>query len=199
MWRSAKNLLAQALSDGESGWYPLLAVYYLTYACDFRCPYCSDGEGRPYHTLRDKALPAARALELLARIRRRSDHLVLTGGEPLRYPELAAVLDGLPALGFDTVALTTNGYALPADLRRFEGALTHLVFSLDTLDTAREDKENKADLEADLAVASALNRAPKRQRKRNDLDDQRSRDAETQFTQGHAVWRGRSAESCSGV
>jgi hypothetical protein len=62
-----------------------------------------------------------------------------------------------------------------------------------------EDKENKADLEADLAVASALNRAPKRQRKRNDLDDQRSRDAETQFTQGHAVWRGRSAESCSGV
>jgi hypothetical protein len=44
-----------------------------------------------------------------------------------------------------------------------------------------------------------LCRAPKRQRKRNDLDDQRSRDAETQFTQGHAVWRGRSAESCSGV
>jgi MoaA/NifB/PqqE/SkfB family radical SAM enzyme len=166
MWRSAKNLLAQALSDGESGWYPLLAVYYLTYACDFRCPYCSDGEGRPYHTLRDKALPAARALELLARIRRRSDHLVLTGGEPLRYPELAAVLDGLPALGFDTVALTTNGYALPADLRRFEGALTHLVFSLDTLDTARADATYGVGQGALVRILDNIERAARRQRGR---------------------------------
>jgi hypothetical protein len=27
-------------------WRPLLAVYYLTYSCDFRCPYCSDGAER---------------------------------------------------------------------------------------------------------------------------------------------------------
>jgi MoaA/NifB/PqqE/SkfB family radical SAM enzyme len=139
MWRSAKNLLAQALSGGESGWHPLLAVYYLTYACDFRCPYCSDGEGRPYHTLADQALPADGALALLARIRRRCDHLVLTGGEPLRYRELDAVLRGLPALRFDTVVLTTNGYALPADLGGLRRALTHLVFSLDTLDPVRAD------------------------------------------------------------
>jgi hypothetical protein len=30
-------------------WYPLLGVYYLTYACDFRCLHCSDGSGEPYY------------------------------------------------------------------------------------------------------------------------------------------------------
>jgi hypothetical protein len=62
-----------------------------------------------------------------------------------------------------------------------------------------EDKGNKADLETDLAVASPPLPCSEEAAERNDLDDQRSRDAETQFTQGHAVWRGRSAESCSGV
>jgi hypothetical protein len=62
-----------------------------------------------------------------------------------------------------------------------------------------EDKGNKADLETDLAVASPPLPCSEEAAERNDLDDQRSRDAETQLTQGHAVWRGRSAESCSGV
>lgn len=140
MWRSAESFLRHVLEKRPRGWHPLLAVYYLTYGCSFRCPYCSDGAGRPYHTLRDSALPAPEVLELLRRIRARCDHLVLTGGEPTSYAELPALLDALPSLGFDTAVLTTNGYRVDALLPALGKALTHLVFSLDTLDQERADR-----------------------------------------------------------
>lgn len=139
MWRSVRNYLAQALGDDPRGWHPLLAVYYLTYACDFRCPYCSDGAQQPYYRLRSPVLPAEQALELLRRVRRHSDYLVLTGGEPLKHPGLDAVLEGLPAVGFDGVVLTTNGHDLEPHLARVARAIRYLVFSLDTLDHARAD------------------------------------------------------------
>ncbi len=37
MWRSVRNYLAHAVPGQPRGWHPLLAVYYLTYACEFRC------------------------------------------------------------------------------------------------------------------------------------------------------------------
>jgi len=51
MLDDAIKLLRHALVEDPRRWDPLLAVYYLTYACELWCPYCSDGAGRPYWTL----------------------------------------------------------------------------------------------------------------------------------------------------
>jgi MoaA/NifB/PqqE/SkfB family radical SAM enzyme len=133
------NFLYHLLLDGEDAWRPLLAVHYLTYACAFRCPYCSDGAQNPYHTLREKPLDSANNLALLKRIRSHCDHLVLTGGEPLQHPEIGTILDGLPALDFRSITFTTNGHGLEAHLPRLARCATELVVSLDTLDEAKSD------------------------------------------------------------
>ena len=140
MWRSAENYARQLLSRRPAGFYPLLALYYLTYACDLRCPYCSDGSGQPYWRLRAPTLPARDVLALLATIRASCDHLVLTGGEPLLHPELEAILAGVPGLRFDSVIFTTNGRGVTAHLPALARAVTHLTFSLDTLDEAKADR-----------------------------------------------------------
>ena len=121
-------------------WYPLLGVYYLTYACDFRCPYCSDGQRKPYYRLPEPALAATGTLEVLAAMRRSCDHVVITGGEPLQHPEFSIVMSGIKALGFGSVILTTNGYKLDELCSPLPASVTHLVISLDTLDHAKADR-----------------------------------------------------------
>ena len=139
MLPSLVKFALQRWADRPDRWDPLLAVHYLTYACDFRCPYCSDGAGRPYYRQENRPLPAERSLELLQRIRRETPYLVLTGGEPLRHPGVDAILTGLPALGYRSVVFTTNGYELDAHLEAVAPAVTELVVSVDTLDPARAD------------------------------------------------------------
>jgi MoaA/NifB/PqqE/SkfB family radical SAM enzyme len=117
----------------------LLSVYYLTYACDFRCPYCSDGAGNPYYRLRSPTLPGPKVLDLLRIIRRQCDHLVITGGEPLQHPDFAAVMRGLGALKFRDVILTTNGCALDSCLPAVADSVDHLVFSLQSIESQRAD------------------------------------------------------------
>jgi MoaA/NifB/PqqE/SkfB family radical SAM enzyme len=137
---AAASILYNLLRPRPSRWRPVLAVHYLTYACRFRCPYCSDGAGRPYWSLATPTLPAPRALELLARIRRSTAHLVLTGGEPVLHPGFGEVMRGLAPLGFRTVILTTSGHEIEPVLDEALSRLTHLVFSLDTLDPAKADR-----------------------------------------------------------
>ncbi|HEY3355876.1 MAG TPA: radical SAM protein [Polyangia bacterium] len=139
MLRSAAKLLRHARGDDPGRWDPLLAVYYLTYRCEFRCPYCSDGAQNPYYRLRANPLPAPAVIDLLHRIRRHASYLVLTGGEPLQHPDFAEVLRRVPEVGFEGVVLTTNGDGLAPHLPLVRRAVTDLVFSLDTLDHARAD------------------------------------------------------------
>jgi len=139
MLLSARNFVHHLCRDAPDRWYPLLGVYYLTYACDFRCAHCSDGAGNPYPTLRSPVLSAERVAELLRIIRRYCDYLVLTGGEPLLHPEFAQVMADLPRLKFRGVILTTNGYALATALPAVAKAVRHLVVSLQTLDSAKAD------------------------------------------------------------
>jgi MoaA/NifB/PqqE/SkfB family radical SAM enzyme len=128
-----------AAVDSPDRWYPFIGIYYLTYACDFRCPYCCDGSGRPYYQLPQRVLDAPRVLELLRRVRRSTDRVAITGGEPLQHPQVDAVLAGLPDLGFRRVIFTTNGHDLEPHLPALSGAVTNLVFSLDTLDRDKAD------------------------------------------------------------
>jgi MoaA/NifB/PqqE/SkfB family radical SAM enzyme len=127
--------------DNPQRWYPLLSVYYLTYACDFRCPYCCDGTGQPYYRLHSPILAGRQVIELLRRVRQHCGHLVITGGEPLQHPEVGNVMAALGALRFRTVVLTTNGYALDAVLPAVAPTVSHLVVSLQTLQAARADAE----------------------------------------------------------
>lgn len=133
------SFLRHLWGDAPDRWDPLLGVYYLTYACDFGCPHCSDGAGNPYPSLRSPVLPAERVLDLLRILRRHCDYLAITGGEPLQHPGIAPVLAGLPSLGFRGVILTTNGYALGPVLPAVAKAVHHLSVSLQTLDAVRAD------------------------------------------------------------
>ncbi len=140
MLRSVHNYLRHLSSPSPRGFHPLLAVHYLTYACEFRCPYCSDGNGVPYHALRSPVLRAPQTLELLARVRRRCDFAVLTGGEPLDHPDVDEILAGLPRIGFDGVVLTTVGAALDRHLDAVAAGVRWLVVSIDTLDSEKGDR-----------------------------------------------------------
>ena len=136
---SVASFLHHLCLDRQDRWYPLMAVCYLTYACRFRCPHCSDGAGNPYPTLRSPTLPASKVLELLHIIRRHSDYLVITGGEPLEHPDFAEVMEGLRALKFRGVILTTNGRGLEPVLPAVAGSVHDLVCSLQTLDHLKGD------------------------------------------------------------
>ncbi|MEW6363904.1 MAG: radical SAM protein [Acidobacteriota bacterium] len=137
MIRSICNCLAHLVAGRPDGWYPLLGVYYLTYACDMRCTYCSDGSGIPYYRLPDEPVSGAGATEIMRTMRRWTDYLVITGGEPLRHPDFVDVLSGLPALRFDGVVLTTNGCDVAPYLQLINASVRYLVFSLDTLNEDR--------------------------------------------------------------
>ncbi|HAK59707.1 MAG TPA: hypothetical protein DCO77_04900 [Nitrospiraceae bacterium] len=136
----ALKYLYHKVIDSPKRWRPFLAVYYLTYQCDFRCPYCSNGFGKPYHHLSQEVLPAGAVSEILTRIRRSCDYIVITGGEPLKYPDFGEVMRQVKELRFRDVALNTNGYDVERYLPQIADSVHTLIFSLDTLDEGKADQ-----------------------------------------------------------
>jgi MoaA/NifB/PqqE/SkfB family radical SAM enzyme len=125
--------------DRSNRWYPFLSVYYLTYRCNFRCPYCSNGFNKPYYELSPEIVSGEKVLDILKRIRRHCDYLVITGGEPLLHPDFSYVMEHLPKLKFKHVALNTNGFELERFLPQIAGAVHTLIISLDTLNETKAD------------------------------------------------------------
>ncbi len=123
----------------KNKWYPILSVYYLTYQCDFKCSYCSDGRKTPYYKLKFKEQSGKKVISILKAIRKNSSHLVLTGGEPLKHHDLEYILKELPNLKFKTVVFTTNGYLIEKFIPLIAKSITSLVFSIDTLDCKKAD------------------------------------------------------------
>lgn len=81
--------------------------------CDFRCPFCHNGE-----LVLSPAPAEMDQEELLAFLRKRQgllDGVCITGGEPLLRPDLPQLLEAVKALGYP-VKLDTNG-SHPAALR----------------------------------------------------------------------------------
>lgn len=133
------SFLNHLILDRTDNWYPIMGVYYLTYACPFRCQHCSDGSGIPYHRLKSPILSASRVHELFRILRGECDYLVITGGEPLQHPEFAKVMEEIVKFRFRGVVLTTNGYELEPVLPVVAKSVDHLVFSLQTMDSAKAD------------------------------------------------------------
>jgi cyclic pyranopterin phosphate synthase len=84
----------------------------VTDRCNLRCVYCMPEEGLSFHEQEDllsfdeitRVAGVARGLGVRS--------VRLTGGEPLVRKGLPSLVERLAALGFDDIALTTNGTAL---------------------------------------------------------------------------------------
>jgi MoaA/NifB/PqqE/SkfB family radical SAM enzyme len=112
---------------------PLAVTYHLTSRCNLDCTYCEDfgarrnGQGPPFLSLAD-------ARRLLRTIRSGTDRLTLTGGEPLLYPQVdALVAHARHDLKFRHLTLLTNGLLLP-EHEALLPLLDRLVISLDSTD-----------------------------------------------------------------
>lgn len=118
---------------------PLVAVYHLTGRCNLNCVYCEDyGARRPNDELaRLGVLPLAQTNRVLTILRQATPHLILTGGEPLLYPEIDTLVSQAKAgHHFQHITLLTNGLLLSKHLDLLP-YLDRLVISLDSLDVAR--------------------------------------------------------------
>jgi MoaA/NifB/PqqE/SkfB family radical SAM enzyme len=108
---------------------PYAVTFYVTHKCNLACSYCTQKEPDVF----SEELPTAGTLRLLKRIRRETDSIVITGGEPtLRADIEELVMVARFGCKFRSLLLITNGTLLdrkPGILR----GVTGLVVSLDAL------------------------------------------------------------------
>lgn len=125
----------------------------LTDRCNFRCVYCMDPDhaylGRETLLTTDELLRLSRILAGLG-VRK----LRLTGGEPTLHRDLDRIVEATSAMGFEDLAMTTNGSTMTVErARRWRAlGLDRLTFSLDTL---REDRIGRL-TRAKTTVASTV-------------------------------------------
>ncbi len=156
-----KNLTR--LARGYRYLHPRVAVYYVTAQCNFNCAYCEDfGQRRNAQALGSLELDQAR--RVLEIIRQGVDSLILTGGEPLLYPDIEAlVTHARRALRFRHITLSTNGSLLP----KAEPLLPYidrLVISMDSVDPNRWSSIIRMPVEMAQAVLDNIRRAAALQR-----------------------------------
>ena len=139
---------ARAAAEGRAGSRPGLHDSHgrtirdvrlsITDRCNFRCTYCMAPDHRfmPKRTLLDRG-EYVRICRVLAGLGIR--RLRITGGEPTLHPEFETLLAEIAAVGFDDLAMTTNGSTMtPARAARWRAlGLKRITLSLDSL---REDR-----------------------------------------------------------
>jgi MoaA/NifB/PqqE/SkfB family radical SAM enzyme len=127
------------LTGGRSTLRPLVGVFHLTGRCNLNCAYCEDyGARRPNDELVELGvLSLAEAERVLAILRQATTDLILTGGEPLLYPEIDALITQAKTKHrFQKLTMLTNGLLLAKHLNVLSH-LDRLVISLDSLDITR--------------------------------------------------------------
>ena len=108
---------------------PYAAIFYATHKCNLECSYCTQKEPDVF----SKELSTAETLRLLRIMRRETDSIVFTGGEPTLRNDLEDLLEAARRrIGFRSVMLITNGTMLDRRPRIFDH-ITGLVISLDAL------------------------------------------------------------------
>ena len=108
---------------------PYAAVFYTTHMCNLECTYCTQKEPDVF----SQELPTDQTIRLLRIIRRETDSILFTGGEPLLRADIQELVEAAKRdIGFRSVLLVTNGTLLHKRQRLFE-ALDGLIVSLDSL------------------------------------------------------------------
>jgi MoaA/NifB/PqqE/SkfB family radical SAM enzyme len=108
---------------------PYAVTFYVTHKCNLACSYCTQKEPDVF----SDELPTAETLRLLKRIRRETDSIVITGGEPTLRPDIEELVEAARfECKFRSLLLITNGSLLDRKARIL-GAVTGLVVSLDAL------------------------------------------------------------------
>jgi len=121
------------LLRGERMLRPLAITYYVTNHCNLNCCYCEDYGARHNHQAK-QPLPLDEATRILEVIRSGTDHIVLTGGEPLLYPDIIPLVRyARHELNFGHITLLTNALLLP-DHEAILPYIDRLVVSLDSTD-----------------------------------------------------------------
>jgi MoaA/NifB/PqqE/SkfB family radical SAM enzyme len=113
---------------------PLLFSYYITHRCRLQCSFCSDGDGRRFQEDPIPELSVSDAISLFSILRRETDTLDITGGEPMMREDLEEILAGALRLGFRIVLNTKGiGIAKRPDLIRL---VDTVVLGIDAMDPA---------------------------------------------------------------
>src|SRR6267154_455341 len=108
---------------------PYAVTFYVTHKCNLDCSYCTQKEPDVF----SDELGTRDTLELLRRIRKESDSMVITGGEPTLRSDIEEIVAAARfACKFRSVLLITNGTLLDRKAGILRG-VTGLVVSLDAL------------------------------------------------------------------
>ncbi len=133
----------------------------VTDRCNFRCVYCMPEEGVPFLPRADLLTfeEITRVVTVVHRLGVRS--VRFTGGEPLVRRDLAELVAMVADVGFDDVALTTNGTGLAALAPRLAAAgLRRVNVSCDSLRPERYARiRRRGDLATVLAAMDAAEAA----------------------------------------
>lgn len=121
---------------------PLLVYWEVTRACDLACRHCR-AEAQPFrHPLELRTEEGYRLLEQLRGFGEPLPHIVFTGGDPLKRPDLFEWLRRSVEMGFRTAITPSGTYALTREVvRRFKGVGVWMMsVSLDGSTAERHDR-----------------------------------------------------------
>ena len=122
--------------DGYGRTFKTLRVSLLN-RCNLGCVYCNMDDETTNHGGSEKRMPVENLLEQIARVHSvlQLETIRLTGGEPLLYPGLVQVIEGINAIGITEIKLTTNGFLLERWAKPMKQAgMRSINVSLDALD-----------------------------------------------------------------
>src|ERR1700730_11085258 len=118
---------------------PYAVTFYATHKCNLACSYCTQKEPDVF----SDELPTGETIRLLRRIRRETDSIVITGGEPTLRADIEELVEAARFYcKFRSVLLITNGTLLDRK-PRILNAVTGLVVSLDALAADRSNELSK--------------------------------------------------------
>ena len=108
---------------------PYAVTFYVTHKCNLACSYCTQKEPDVF----SDELPTATTIGLLRRIRKETDSIVITGGEPTLRADIEELVEAARfECNYRSLLLITNGTLLDRKPRILR-AVTGLVVSLDAL------------------------------------------------------------------
>ena len=108
---------------------PYAAVFYTTHKCNLECTYCTQKEPDVF----SQELPTDQTIRLLRTIRKETDSILFTGGEPLLRADVEDLVRAAKRdIGFRSVLMVTNGTLLHKRQGLFD-TLDGLIVSLDAL------------------------------------------------------------------